>query len=228
MTAPLRVTILTLFPKLIESYLSTSILGRAQSKKKVVYEVIDIRQFAQDKHQTVDDRPFGGGVGMVLKGDVLSRCWQSVQKTRSTITILTSAAGKPFKQADAQRLTTAQHLIIVCGHYEGVDQRFIDSYVNEEISIGDFVLTGGELPALVITDAIVRLVPGVLEKEEATVNESFTNKLLEHPQYTRPAEYDGQKVPEVLISGNHEQIKKWRQERAETKTKQVRPDLKAD
>lgn len=225
----MKISILTLFPNLFDPFLSTSILGRAFKKGLVEYEVIDIRQFGEGKHKVVDSRPFGGGAGMVLRTDILAKAWQSIISP-STInhkpyTILMSASGTPFTQAKAKSLSKIEHLIIVCGHYEGVDQRFIDKFVDEEISIGDYVLTGGEIPAMVITDAVVRLIPKVLVKVEATEDESFTRGTLEYPQYTRPESFKGQKVPEVLLSGNHQEIKKWREEQAVKKTKQIRPDL---
>lgn len=177
----------------------------------------------------VDGRPYGGGAGMILKADILAKAIKSVRQLRRGTpyvrVILMSASGKPYKQADAQRLSKLDHLIIVCGHYEGVDQRFIDKYVDEEISIGDYVLTGGEIPAMVIVDSVVRLIPKVLEKKEATVNESFTKGLLEHPQYTRPDEWEGLKVPAVLLSGDHKKIDEWRKKQSLKKTKKVRPDL---
>lgn len=230
----MKITILTLFPILISNYLETSIMGRAKTKGKVEYELIDIREFGEGAHQSVDDRPFGGGAGMVLRADVLTHALKSTldlkktphsQKTRLKI-ILTSASGKPFNQTKARELSTLDRLVIVCGHYEGIDQRFIDKYVDEEISIGDFVLTGGELPALTITDAIVRLIPGVLDKAEATLNESFSEGLLEHPQYTRPQEFEGLKTPDVLLSGDHKKIAAWREEASVEKTKKMRPDLR--
>lgn len=207
---------------MIEEVLNTSILGRAKKKGLVEYSIINIRDFALDNHKSVDDSPYGGGAGMVLKADVLANAVKSVGEGHL---VLTSASGTPFKQYLAQKLSRLQHLIIVCGHYEGVDQRFIDKYVNEEISIGDYILTGGELPAAVITDAVVRLIPGVLEKEEAVINESFNKGLLEHPQYTRPDQFEEEQVPEVLLSGDHKRIEQWRNEQALEKTRKVRPDL---
>lgn len=227
----MTISVITLFPELFIPFLSTSILGRAQNKGLVQYKIVNIRQFGEGKHQVVDDRPFGGGVGMVLKPDILAEAWKSVADKKQK-TILMSASGKPFNQSRAQQFSQFNHLIIVCGHYEGVDQRFIDKYVDEEVSIGDFVLTGGEIPALAVIDATVRLIPQVLEKSEAVEEESFsiigpnhTGKLLEYPQYTRPDIFEGKKVPGILLSGNHQKIEKWRKEKALEKTKQIRPDL---
>lgn len=222
----MRITILTLFPEMFEPVLKASILGRAEKKGIVEYQLINIRDFGEGLHKTVDDRPYGGGVGMVLKADILAKALKSVlEEDENRKVILMSASGTPLKEKMSQNLSRLDHLIIVCGHYEGVDQRFIDKYVDEEISIGDYVLTGGELPAMVVVDTVVRLIPGVLEKEEATQKESFSDNLLEYPQYTRPEEFEGEKVPEVLLSGNHQQVEKWRQEKSLEKTQKVRPEL---
>lgn len=251
----MKISIITLFPEVFNPILNTSILKRAQQKGKVAFELINLREFGEGKHKMVDDRPYGGGAGMILRPDILAK---AIHKLRSHIVshstlrdepsgsdsksgnskiVLTSASGKPYKQRHAQRLSKLDHLIIVCGHYEGVDQRFIDKYVSEEISIGDYVLTGGEIPAMVIMDSVVRLLPGVLEKPEATEEESFSNyhptlrrpattyQLLEYPHYTRPEELEGRKVPKVLLSGNHAAIAKWRFKKAQEKTKKIRPDL---
>lgn len=217
----MKISIITLFPEVFQPILSSSILKRAQQKGKVIFELINLRDFGEGKHKTVDDRPYGGGVGMILRVDILAKAMKSIKP----YTILTSASGKPYKQEGAQRLSKLKHLIIVCGHYEGVDQRFIEKFTDEEISIGDYVLTGGEIPAMVIVDSIVRLIPGVLEKPEATIEESFSEGLLEYPQYTRPEVFEEKKVPQVLLSGNHGEIAKWRQKKSLQKTKKVRPDL---
>lgn len=240
----MKISIITLFPNMFEDFLITSIIGRAQKKGLVEFEVIDLRQFGEGVHQVVDDRPFGGGAGMVLKADVLARAVQLIVNRESNIgktenkktgiryttndkphTILTSASGSPYTQKKARELSQLDHIIIVCGHYEGVDQRFIDHYVDEELSIGDYVLTGGELPTMVIVDSITRLIKGVLEKEEATLNESYENGLLEYPHYTRPAGFEGLSVPGVLISGHHKNIESWKREQSLEKTKKKRPDL---
>ena len=226
----MKISIITLFPEMFSPILNTSILGRAQKKGKVTFEFINLREFGEGRHQVVDGRPYGGGAGMVLRADILARALNKVHSHTSSgnsdvKVILTSASGKPYKQADARRLSKLDHIIFICGHYEGVDQRFIDQYVSEEYSIGDFVLTGGEIPAMIITDSIVRLIPGVLEKEDATINESFTENVLEGPQYTRPDDFEGLKVPEILVSGHHKKIEGWRKDQSLKKTKKVRPDL---
>lgn len=224
----MKISIITLFPEVFKPILNTSILLRAQKKGLIEFELINLRDFGTGKHKIVDDRPYGGGVGMLLRADILTKTVNSITKHDAAVqrnVILTSASGNPYKQAKAQELSKLQHLIIICGHYEGVDQRFIENHVDEEISIGDYVLTGGEIPAMVIVDSITRLIPGVLNKPEATVNESFTGDLLEHPQYTRPDVFEGEKVPEVLLSGNHAEIAKWKSKKSLEKTKEVRPDL---
>lgn len=220
----MKISIITLFPEVFDPILNSSILKRAKIKKKVSFELINLRDFGEGKHQVVDDRPYGGGAGMILKANILAKALKKAGKGKI---ILTSASGKPYKQRNAQRLSKLDHLIIICGHYEGVDQRFIDKYVDEEVSIGDYVLTGGEIPAMVIIDSITRLIPGVLEKPEAVENESFSESLLEYPQYTRPEEFEGKKVPRVLISGNHQKIEQWRKQKSLQKTKKIRPDLSA-
>lgn len=226
----MKITFITLFPEIYPPLLNFSILKRAQSKGKVEFEVINLREFGEGPHKIVDDRPYGGGTGMVLKADILTKALKSISNSQSPAirhphTILTSASGTPYKQSKARELAKLDHIVIICGHYEGIDQRFVDKYVDQEISIGDYVLTGGELPSLIIADSITRLIPGVLEKEDATLNESHENGLLEYPHYTRPDEFEGEKVPEVLLSGNHAQIEKWRSEKSVEKTLKVRPDL---
>ncbi|KKR81235.1 MAG: tRNA (guanine-N(1)-)-methyltransferase [Candidatus Daviesbacteria bacterium GW2011_GWA1_41_61] len=228
----MKITVITLFPEIFEPVLNTSILKRAKDKGLVEYNLLDLRQFGEGKHQVVDDRPFGGGPGMVLKPDVLAKAWQAAAKPQTAnhkpYTILMSASGFPFKQSKAQKFTQFDHLMIVCGHYEGVDQRFVETYVDEEISIGDYVLTGGELPAMVVIDATVRLIPKVLKKEAATEDESFAKLnagILEYPQYTRPESFENSRVPKVLLSGNHQQIAHWRKVQSLEKTQKIRPDL---
>lgn len=231
----MTISIITLFPEVFDPILNSSILKRAQKKGKVSFKLINLRDFGEGKHKVVDNRPYGGGAGMLLRADILAK---ALPKTGHVI--LTSPSGKPYKQKDAQRLSKLDHLIIVCGHYEGIDQRFIEKYVDEEISIGDYILTGGEIPAMVIADSVVRLIPGVLKKKEATIDESFQysaissqikqkkTQLLEYPQYTRPNEFEGLKIPEILLSGNHKKIAEWRKQQAIKKTKKNRPDLLSD
>lgn len=218
----MKISIITLFPEVFEPILNSSILKRAKEKGKVSFELINLRDLGEGKHQVVDDRPYGGGAGMILRVDILAKALKEAGRGK---VILTSASGKPYKQTTAHELSKLDHVIIVCGHYEGVDQRFIDKYVDEEISIGDYVLTGGEIPAMVIIDSVVRLISGVLEKEEAVIEESFSEGLLEYPHYTRPEVFEGEKVPEVLLSGHHAEISKWRKAKSLEKTKRVRPSL---
>ncbi|MBI3486399.1 tRNA (guanosine(37)-N1)-methyltransferase TrmD [Candidatus Daviesbacteria bacterium] len=221
----MKFSIITLFPEVFTPILNSSILKRAQNKTKVEFEIINLRDFGQSQHKTVDDRPYGGGVGMILKADVLTKALLSIKKTKQTLVLLTSASGQTYTQTKAKQLSKLKHLIIICGHYEGVDQRFIEKYVDEEISIGDFILTGGEIPAMVIVDSTTRLIKGVLEKAEAIKNESFEDNLLEYPHYTRPEKFENLKVPEILLSGNHQAIANWRKEKSLEKTKKLRPDL---
>ena len=225
----MKINIITLFPEVFNPILNTSILKRAQKKGKVSFKLINLRDFGEGKHKVVDDRPYGGGAGMVLKPDILAKALTQIIKIsrskKNDVTLLMSASGKPYKQSRAKQLSKLDHIIIICGHYEGVDQRFIDKYVDEEISIGDYILTGGEIPAMAIVDSIVRLLPGVLEKPEATVNESFSDGLLEYPQYTRPEIFEGKKIPKILLSGNHAEISKWHKQKSLEKTRKVRLDL---
>lgn len=223
----MKITFITLFPEIFPIFLNFSILKRAKQKGLIEFEVLDLRQFGEGVHKTVDDRPYGGGAGMVIKPDVLAKALDYVRKINNFKfkIILTSASGKTFNQQKAKEFSKLEHLVLFCGHYEGVDQRFIDKYVDEEISIGDYILTGGELPALVIADSVTRLLPGVLEKKEAILEESFENNLLEYPHFTRPEIFEGLKVPDILISGNHKGINNWRTEKSLEKTKQKRPDL---
>lgn len=219
----MKITILTLFPDSFEGFLNSSIIGRARKSGVVEIEVVNLRQFASDARGTVDDTPYGGGVGMVLKVDVVKRAIDSLRGPNSTVALLTPQ-GQVFKQGLAKELSGEEHLVLVCGHYEGFDER-IRSFVDRELSIGDYVLTGGELASAVVTDAIVRLLPGVLGKDESSEEESFSKGLLEYPQYTKPAEFEGVKVPDILLSGNHAEIAKWREEQSKERTKKRRPDL---
>ena len=217
----MKISIVTLFPDMFHGPFDQSIVKRAIDKKLVSIDYINIRDFATDNYKTVDGHPYGGGVGMILRVDVVDRALQSIKKGH---TILLDAAGEPYKQQKAKELSTLDHLILICGHYEGVDHR-IRSLVDEEISIGDYILTGGEIPAMILVDSIVRLIPRVLRKSEATVHESFTQSMLEYPQYTEPQTYKGLKVPPVLLSGNHKMIDAWRSDEALKRTKTRRPDL---
>lgn len=226
------ITILTLFPDMFQGPLTKSILARAQKQNIVTISFVNIRDFACDKHKSVDDHPYGGGVGMILRVDVVDRALQSIKCHVSDIkyhTILLDAGGKTYTQKKAKELSGVDHLILVCGHYEGIDER-IRSLVDEEISIGDYVLTGGEIPAMVLVDSIVRLLPGTLKKEGVTTNESFSGKklFLEYPQYTQPQTYKRMSVPDILLSGHHEHIEKWKQQQAQRKTKKNRSDLLTD
>ena len=204
------ISILTLFPEVLHPILNASITGRAQKKEKVVIRLIDIRKFSADKHKTVDDKPFGGGVGMLLKINVLYKALQSTRTGKNEKIILLDPTGNIFSQKKARELTSIDHLILICGHYEGVDAR-INYFIDEKISIGKYILTGGEIPSLVITDAITRLIPGVLKNTQAVLEESYSlKKTIEPPQYTRPADFMGYKVPGVLLSGDPKKIEKWK------------------
>lgn len=218
----MKFDVLTLFPEMFAS-LEQSIIGRAREKKLVDIDLTNIRDFSKDKHKKVDDTPYGGGAGMVIRPDVVYDAYESV-KSETAKVIYMSPKGTVLNQKKVQELAKQKHLIIICGHYEGIDQRVLDEIVDEEISIGDYVLTGGELPAMVLIDSVSRYVEGVLS-EGSTSEESFSQGLLEYPQYTRPEEFRGQKVPEVLISGHHENIKKWREKQSLEITKKNRPDL---
>ena len=218
----MRFDILTLFPNMFD-ILNESILGRAQEKNLIDINVVNIRDFSKDKHNKVDDTPYGGGAGMVMRADVVYDCYNSV-KTDDSKVIYLSPQGKTLNQDKVKELSKEKHLILLCGHYEGIDQRVIEKIVDEEISIGDYVLTGGELPAMVLVDSVSRHVEGVLNKESIQ-EESFTNDLLEYPQYTRPEVFLGEKVPEVLLTGHHQNIEKWRKEQAIKITQSKRPDL---
>ncbi len=217
------IDILTLFPEMFASPLNASIIKRAMERDLVKINTINIRDYAQDKHQQVDDYPYGGGCGMVMKPDVVGRAIKSCQK-EDTWTIYMSPQGKPLVQEKVIDLSQKPNLLILCGHYEGIDNRVMD-LIDEEVSIGDFVLTGGELPALVLVDAVVRLIPGVLGDEESAQEESFASFLLEYPHYTRPKIYEEEPVPEVLISGHHENIRLWRKKQSLLNTLLKRPDL---
>ena len=240
----MRFDILTIFPSIFDSYFSHSLMARGRKLGLIKIAVHDIRKFARGKHKTVDDRPYGGGVGMVMKVEVIFNALTKLKRNSSLTlpslpvpqagpsrgegkrerVILMTPQGKVFNQKHVKRLAKYDRLIIISGRYEGYDER-IRKLVDEEISIGDYVLTGGELPAMVVIDAVARLQPGVVGKEQSLVDESFSKPLLEYPQYTRPAEFQGMKAPKVLLSGNHAKIKAWRDEQALKKTKKRRPDL---
>ncbi len=227
----MRFDILTLFPRMFLSPLEASILGKAIEKGLIQIQIINIRDFALDKHQVVDDTPYGGGQGMVMKVEPIARAieWAKAENP-SARTIYLTPQGKPFDQDMARRLSSRSHLILLCGRYEGVDERVRELFIDEEISIGDYVLTGGELAAMVIIDAISRFLPGVLGSDRSAEEDTFFNSLLEYPQYTRPADFKGHSVPEVLLSGNHSAIALWRKREALRRTFARRPDLlgKAD
>lgn len=218
-----RFDILTLFPEMIEGMLNQSILKRAIEKKIIEVNIINFRDFSTNKHSTVDDYAYGGGAGMLISVEPIHLAMKTIPNIDKAYKILTSPSGNVYNQDKAEKLSKIDHIVIVCGHYEGIDNRILD-YIDEEISIGDYVLTGGEIPACAIIDSIARLVPGVIS-DESIVGESFTMGLLEYPQYTRPYEYDGKKVPDVLVSGHHANIKKWQRYQSLKKTYEVRPEL---
>ncbi len=220
-----RFDIITIFPKIFPAVLNESILKRAQQKRKVVVKIHDLRDYTIDRHRKVDDRPFGGGPGMVMSPQPIFDAVKKIKGRRSAQVILMSPSGERLTQPLAHKLAKMRNLIVLCGHYEGVDERVRERLADQSISIGDYVLTGGELPALVLIDCVTRLVPGVLGKHESLLMESFERRLLEYPQYTRPANFRGMKVPDVLLSGHHAAIEKWRQEEAAARTKKWRPDL---
>ncbi len=218
----MKFDVLTLFPEMFEP-LKQSIIGKAIEKKLIELNLVNIRDFSKDKHKKVDDTPYGGGAGMVMRPDVVYEAYQSVKQDQAKV-IYMSPQGKKLNQQIVENLSKESHLIILCGHYEGIDQRVLDEIVEEEISIGDYVLTGGEIPAMVLIDSVSRYVEGVI-KQDSIQEESFSNGLLEYPQYTRPEIFQGKAVPEILLSGHHENIEKWRKERSLEITKKKRPDL---
>ena len=221
----MRFVVVTLFPGLIDGYLSESVVGRARRSHCFELSLIDPRDFTSDRHRTVDDVPYGGGAGMVMKAEPLALAIESASASRR---ILLSPSGKPFRQADAGRLLSYGSIVLVCGRYEGIDERVIASHIDEEISIGDFVVTGGELAALCVIDAIVRLLPHALGNAESSEHESFTDGLLEYPHSTRPARWRDTEVPPVLLGGNHAAIASWRAARSLERTQKRRPDLLHD
>lgn len=223
----MRIDILTLFPQMCENVLKESIIGRARERGLIEISCRDIREYTADKHRRVDDTPYGGGMGMVMQTQPIYDCFKSLceDSGRRPYLIYMSPQGKTLTQKRAIELSQMEHIALLCGHYEGVDERVIEEIVDEEISIGDYVLTGGELPALVLADCVARMIPGVLSGEEAITNESHFSSLLEHPQYTRPVEWRGKEVPEVLLSGHHANIEKWRREQSLKRTLEKRPEL---
>jgi len=221
---PLKIDVLTLFPRMLDSVLAESILGKGIAAGHLGVTVHDLRAWTTDKHRTADDRPFGGGAGMVMKPEPAIAAVEALQSPGCRRIYLTPD-GVPLSPALAEELSRQQHLVLLSGHYEGIDQRIRDTVIDQEISIGDYVLTNGTLAAAVLIDALARFIPGVLGEEKSLTHESFTSKLLDFPQYTRPAEYRGMSVPEVLLSGNHAEIEKWRHARQVEKTRLVRPDL---
>lgn len=226
----MRIDIISIFPGMFEGVFNESIIKRAREKKKVTIRLHDLRRYTRDKHRKVDDRPFGGGSGMVMSAEPIFRAVKAVlprtKKARAASrVILLCPQGVPFSQAKAKELSGVRQLVLVCGHYEGVDERVRLALADEVISIGDYVLTGGELPAMVVADCVIRLLPGVLGDKNSLKCESFEGNLLEYPQYTRPAVFEGMAVPAVLLSGDHEKIARWRQEQADMRTAACRPDL---
>ena len=219
----MKIDILTLFPEIYPGALGSSIVGRAVRNGLVNIRAVDLRDYAHDRRGTVDDRPYGGGPGMLMNAEILSEAIDDLRGP-DTLVILTSPRGKRFEQREAEKLSREKSLLFVCGHYEGVDQRVIDSRIDVEYSIGEFVLTSGHLAAMVMTDAVVRLLPGALGDDESSGEESFSTGLLEYPQYTRPPVFEGVPVPEVLLSGDHQKIAQWRQAEAERITRERRPD----
>ena len=220
----MKIDVLTLFPAMFAGPLDESIVKRAREAKLLDLKIHNLRDWTHDRHKTVDDKPFGGGPGMLLKVEPLFEAIESLQREKTKV-ILLSPDGRKFSQKIARELAQEKDLLLVCGSYEGFDERVREALADDELSIGDYVLTNGALPAMVVIDAVARLLPGVLGDDESSRDESFSHGLLEYPQYTRPAEFRGMKVPEVLLSGNHAEIEKWRREQAKLRTEKQRPDL---
>jgi tRNA (guanine37-N1)-methyltransferase len=220
----MKIDVLTLFPAMFAGPLDESIVKRAREAKLLDLKIHNLRDWTHDRHKTVDDKPFGGGPGMLLKVEPLFEAIESLQREKTKV-ILLSPSGRKFSQEIAHELSKQEDLLLVCGSYEGFDERVREALADDELSIGDYVLTNGALPAMVVIDAVARLLPGVLGDDESSHDESFSHGLLEYPQYTRPAEFRGMKVPEVLLSGNHAEIEKWRREQAKLRTEKQRPDL---
>jgi len=222
--AAMKIDVLTLFPGMFPGPLDESIIKRACESGRLRLGIRDLRDFTHDRHRKVDDRPFGGGPGMLMKPEPMFEAVEALRGEKTRV-ILTSPAGRPFRQEIAGELAAEEHLLLICGSYEGFDERVRECLADDELSIGDYVLTNGALPAMVIIDSVTRLLPGVLGDDESSVDESFSDGLLEYPQYTRPAEFRGMNVPEVLLSGDHAAIERWRREQARLRTGQRRPDL---
>lgn len=220
----MKITVLTLFPEMISPILEASIIKRARANQLIDIETINFRDFSTNKHKTVDDTPYGGGAGMVLSVEPIYRALTSIEGYQNALKILLTPQGQRYDQGLCKSLLDHQHLILICGHYEGFDER-VRQYVDMEISIGDYVLTGGEIAALAIIDSVTRLIPGVLGSEASYVHDSFYEDMLDYPQYTKPREFNGLTVPEVLLSGNHQEIAKWRAEMKQKRTQERRPDL---
>lgn len=223
----MRIDIMTLFPEMCEAFLSESIIGRARKADKVTIQCHNIRDYTQDKHGRVDDYPYGGGTGMIMQVQPIYDCYKAVAQLsdKPAHVVYLSPQGRTLNQQIVRELSSYDHLILLCGHYEGVDERVIEEIVDEEISIGDYVLTGGEMPACILTDSICRMLPGVLANEDAYTLESHYGHLLEYPQYTRPPEWNGREVPPVLLSGDHGKVDRWRLEQAVKRTAEKRPDM---
>jgi len=220
----MKIDVLTLFPAMFAGPLDESIIKRAKNSGLLDLELHQLRDWTHDRHKTVDDRPFGGGPGMLLKPEPIFAAVESLQREKTRV-VLMSPSGRKFDQSIARELAQQEHLLIITGHYEGFDERIREALADDELSIGDYVLTNGALPAMVVIDTVVRLLPGVLGDDASSAEESFSHGLLEYPQWTRPAEFQGMKVPEVLVSGNHAEIAKWRAEQAKKRTQEQRPDL---
>lgn len=227
----MRFHILTLFPEMIDNCLNTSIIGRALSRGDIELDIVNIRDFATNKHKKVDDYPYGGGAGMVMQAEPVYLSYKSIENKvmeisgRKPKVLYMTPQGKVFNQKMAEKLSEEEDIVFLCGHYEGIDERVLEMIVDDNVSIGDYVLTGGELPAMVMVDTISRLVDGVLHNDDSAKYESFTDNRLEYPQYTRPEEFMGIKVPEVLLSGDHKKVAKWREEESFKRTQERRPDL---
>ena len=224
MTANLKIDLITLFPSMVEGFLAESIVGKAVERQKIDVQVHNLRDWTHDKHKTADDRPFGGGAGMLMKPEPIFEAIESL-KREDSIVVYMAPDGNKLNSKLGRELAAESHLIILSGHYEGVDQRVRDKLIDQEISIGDYILTNGTLPAAVLIDVLSRFIPGVLGDEKSLTQDSFTDNLLSFPQYTRPAEFRGMTVPEVLLSGNHSEIERWREEWRKKKTTKQRPDL---